>query len=366
MRKLIPFLVFALLLSTVLPVRAQQLSVTVDTVALNIVGKGPYFSSIHIRNAVKYHDYYYLALHCIDDQRVFDTIVVVSADGKNVTFAGKLILDWEYNKSILWQGTFFVNHDTLYRIENVNTDNPSGYYFDEKSWSWKYLSYVDKAVYEDDVFVVRKENVYGKRWKYMCFTEKQGSFYMETKNGCLQMEPYHRRYIVYYDPDRIVRLGDTYYFLYGRGVDTVNMRQRPGLELRKTAFPDVVWVDNAEAFPWHNGYYTLNDSDDVKHLIGLQKKEGWWMKSDTTYHDAFCLGGQIYFIVTIKNQTYIAQIIDNQLKELLFLKDLYPVDYIDYYYRDSKNKCFGLCKRDGIQGVMTVNDTGIHIRYFTE
>ena len=147
MKKLVAFLAFALLLSAMLPMRAQRFSVTVDTVALNIVGKGPSYSSIHIRNAVKYHDYYYLALHCIDDQRGFDTIVVVSADGKNVTFAGKLILDWEYNKSILWQGTFFVNHDTLYRIENVNTDNPSGYYFDEKSWSWKYLSYVDKAVF---------------------------------------------------------------------------------------------------------------------------------------------------------------------------------------------------------------------------
>ena len=239
MKKPIALLALVLLLSSVFPVRAQQFSLTTDTVALNIVGKGPSYSSIHIRNAVKYHDYYYLDLHCIDDQRVFDTIVVVSEDGKDVKFAGKLILDWEYNK-YMWQGTFFVRNDILYRIENVNTDNPSGYYFDEESWSWKYLSHVDKIMYEDDDFEVRKEAVYGRRWKYMCFAEKQDGFYMETKNGCLQMEPYHRRYIVYYDPDRIVRLGDTYYFLYGRGIDTVNVRQRPGLELRKTAFPDIV------------------------------------------------------------------------------------------------------------------------------
>ena len=362
MKKLIAFLILALLLFAVLPVRAQQFSVTVDTVALNIIDNGHPWASTEIETAVKYHDHYFLLLHVYDGYRTFDTVVTVSIDGKEVKSANMYLQygDWQH-------GHLFVRNDTLYRINDFYLNPPSGYFFDEKSWSWIYLPYIDEIVYEDEDFVVRKEHIYGKSyWKSICFTEKRERFYMETKNGWLQMEPFHRRYILRDPPERIVRRDDTYYFIYHNRVGTVNVQERPGLELRKTAFPDIVWVDNAEAIPWHNGYYTLNDSDDVKLLFKLYE-----MKSGAKLHDAFCINDQIYYVVSSSQGTSIMQYVDNQLEEVLAFRDFVPSSlnsYISYLNRHiAGNQCFAIFLSDkSTYGMMAVNDTGIHIRYFTK
>jgi len=363
MKKLISFLVIALLLSAVLPVRAQRFSVTVDTVALNIIDNGHPWASTEIETAVKYHDHYFLLLHVYDGYRTFDTVVTVSIDGKEVKSAGIHLQygDWQH-------GHLFVRNDTLYRINDNYLNPPSGYFFDEKSWSWIYQPYIDEIVYEDEDFVVRKEHIYGKSyWKSICFTEKRERFYMETKNGWLQMEPFHRRYILRDPPERIVRLDDTYYFIYHNRVGTVNVQERPGLELRKTAFPDIVLGDKADVHQWHNGYYTLNDTDDVKLSFHLHKE----MKSVAQLHDAFCINDQMYYVISSSQGTSIMQYVDNQLEEVLSFGDFVPSSlnsYISYLNRHiAGNQCFAiLFSGPSTYGVMAVNDTGIHIRYFTK
>ena len=363
MKKTCCILAFALLFSSVLPVRAQQFSLTTDTVALNIIGNGLPWASTEIETAVKYHDHYFLLLRVYDGYRTFDTVLTVSIEGKEVISANMHLQygDWQH-------GHLFVRNDTLYRINDFYLNPPSGYFFDEKSWSWIYLPYIDEIVYEDEDYVVRKEHIYGKSyWKSICFTEKRGSFYMETKNGWPQMEPNHRRYILRNPPERIVRHDDTYYFIYHNRVGTVNVQERPGQELRKTAFPDIVLGDKADVHQWHNGYYTLNDSDDVKLLFDLRKE----MKSVAQLHDAFCVNGQMYYVVSSSQGTSIMQYIDNHLEEVLSFGEFVPsslTSYISYLNRHiAENQCFAIfLSEKSTYGVMAVNDTRIHIRYFTK
>ena len=98
MKKLIAFLAFVLLLSAALPVRAQQFSVTVDTVALNIIDNGHPWASTEIETAVKYHDHYFLLLHVYDGYRTFDTVVAVSINGKEVKPTNMYLQygDWQH------------------------------------------------------------------------------------------------------------------------------------------------------------------------------------------------------------------------------------------------------------------------------
>jgi len=367
MKNLLAFLAFVLLLTPAFPVRAQRFSVTVDTVTLNIIEDGQPWPSISIYSAVKYHDYCFLNLHTsLHTSPWKDTLVAVSVDGKDVKAVARPF------RSRCWgfYGKLFVRNDTLFCVDDINADSFSGYYFDEASWSWRYLPYIGQVIYEDDDFIVRMEPTRGRR-RTVCFTEKQNSFYMETKNGWLQMEPYHRRYNIIYSPKRIIRSGNTYYFLYEYGVDTVNVRQRPGLELRKTAFPDIVWGDNADVYNYNNGYYHLNDTDDVKHLFGMNKRKPWWVSSDTIYDNAFCVDNQVYYVIYFRNtRACVAQIVDNQLIEVYDLGAFTPCSLLDntsYFNRNfANNQCVSICLQDNTWGVLDIKDTGIHIRYYTK
>ena len=367
MRKIALFTV-CLLLSAALPVRAQLFSVTVDTVALNIIEDGQPWPCMYIQNVVKYHNYFFLRLFCAEKYRSHDTLVAVSVDGEVV----KSVKMPVRNNPWSWMGDerMFVRKDTLFLIWDDVVEIHSGFFFDENTWSWKYLPHVDEIVYEDEDFEVRRENLYRRPWgKQLCFTDKQESFYMETRNGWLQSEFCHRRYDVIYPPKRIVRLGDTYYFIYTYGVDTVNVRQRPGLELRKTAFPDIVWGDqaNVSMVNWHDGYFFLNDSDDLRHLFGMKREQRG--SSDTVFHNAFCVNDQMYYVVSIEKKSFIAQIVDNQIKEVYDLMDCSPSSILDekllLYRNSAKNQCLTKCYQNHTIGILDIKDTEVHILFFT-
>lgn len=299
-----------LLLMAVWPTRGQEFTVTTDTIPIALDGFVSY-SNAHIVSAAKYHHNYYLEIKVIDStNHNKNMILAVSTDGKQ-----QRIVDLPGPEMEQYAKRLYVRNDTLFLSCDIFKERSLGHYFDDSQWQWHFTDALTDVVYEDDLYSASFGLIPGFRWSRLWFTEKQSTFHMETKNGWLQPEYTHRKYMVSGNPFRIVRNEDTYYFVYQRGVSKVNVHQRPGIELRKSIYHDNIWEDTFGQYGY-GSYFPYNEKDDVILLLG-KHQQPWWIKTDTLFQQAFCHNGQMYYIVSTSKGTSIAQIEEGQLNEAL-------------------------------------------------
>ena len=122
------------------------------------------------------------------------------------------------------QQRFRIEVDTLYLMagEEMNLN------FDDYSVRYKQTF----PFYEDDRYTV----IYESAWHpegggNVIFEEKETSWYPVTKNGWLQYEPVHRRYLCDGAPGRIVRSDSAYYLVYPDRVCSFDIGENPGQTL---------------------------------------------------------------------------------------------------------------------------------------
>lgn len=355
---LIMAIVAALLLLAARPVQAQQLfSVTTDTIPIALDDLGPY-SNFHVASAIKYHNYYYLNVKAVDATNHYkNMILAVSTDGKQ-----QKIVDFP-NTGMGWYAKrLYVRNDTLFLSCDIFEESSFGHYFDDSLWQWYSSDALTDVVYEDDLYSASFRLIPGCRWSQLWFTEKQSTFHMETKNGWLQPEYTHRKYMVYNKPFRIVRNEDTYYFVYQRGVSKVDVHQRPGIELRKSIYHDNIWENTLGQYGY-GSYFPYNEDDDVIHLFG-NYQQPWWTKTDTFFQQAFCYNGQMYYVVTTPKGTSIAQIVEGQLKEVIpLLSNEIHISSNQNIIDENCLICF--CPSHEALGVIDIDCGHVRILYFS-
>lgn len=137
------------------------------------------------------------------------------------------------------QQRFRIEVDTLYLMagEEMNLN------FDDYSVRYKQTF----PFYEDDRYTVLYERGFGcGAGGSVIFEEKVTSWYPVTKNGWLQYEPVHRRYLCDGAPGRIVRTDSAYYLVYSdRRVCSFDIGENPG----QIGYLNELPTDDLD-FPW--------------------------------------------------------------------------------------------------------------------
>ena len=235
--------------------------------------------------------------------------------------------------------------------------------------------------YEDDHYTV----FYERHWHlegggYVIFEEKETSWYPVTKNGWLQYEPVHRRYLCDGAPGRIVRTDSAYYLVYSdRRVCSFDIGENPG----QIGYLNELPSDDID-FPWasEKWYYpnkvgdTLNKLEFygtvVLHGCGIGRKYRY-QKPDTCIEQAFCVDNCIYCIVTTPETTSIERVDNGRFERVAdlgrrfdFTNGFYPEWQLDDHLRDLNRSNDGcrLVFRDVFHnGTLTVKGSTVHIQY---
>lgn len=183
--------------------------------------------------------------------------------------------------------------------------------YEQGYWYWMPEQGWPSIIYQDATYTVTRGG-HGRIW----FTENEPSLYTETRLGGLQSEIINRQYLHLGNIFQILRWGDYYYLIDEQGVDSMLVTARPGYMkvknhlpslysygIDKGSYPEAMWcVPEPEAM-WcvpEDNRTTL-----VPHCCHLGT--GRWKTYDTTYLGAFKAFEQLYYVVTIKNETFIAQ-----------------------------------------------------------
>ena len=225
--------------------------------------------------------------------------------------------------------------------------------------------------YEDDHYTV----FYERHWHcegggYVIFEEKETSWYPVTKNGWLQYEPVHRRYLCAGTPGRIVRTDSAYYLVYPYKVSSFAIGENPGQIGYLNELPsddiDFPWVNEKWYYPNNENYYKV-----VVHCPHISYRRN---KPDTCIEQAFCVDNRIYCIVTSPETTSI-ELIDNGCfkrvadlgRRFDFINGFYPLWRLDDHLMDlnrNNDGCWLVFEEDAVHnGTVTVKDSTVHIQY---
>ena len=270
------------------------------------------------------------------------------------------------------QQRFRIEVDTLYLMVgeemNLNFDD----YFGRYKQTFPF--------YEDDRYTV----IYESAWHpegggNVIFEEKETSWYPVTKNGWLQYEPVHRRYLCDGAPGRIVRTDSAYYLVYPDRVCSFDIGENPGQIGYLNELPnndiDFPWIKEKWYYPNKIGN-TLNKQEFkgtvVLHGCQIGRKYHY-QKPDTCIEQAFCVDNRVYCIVTTPATTSIEQVDNGRFERVAdlgrrfdFTNGFYPWWQLDDHLTDFNRNNDGcrLVFRDAFHnGILTVKDYTVHIQY---
>lgn len=261
------------------------------------------------------------------------------------------------------QQQFIIEVDTLF----LTADEEMNLNFDDYS-----LRYKDTfPFYEDDRYIALYERglVCGAGGNVV-FEEKETSWYLVTKNGWLQYEPVHRRYLCDGAPGRIILTDSAYYLVYPDRVCSFGIGENPGQigylnELPKDDFFDFPWMNNKWYYPGNDDYYKV-----VVHCPNTSYRKN---KPDTYIEQAFCVDNCIYCIVTTPETTSIERIDNGRFVRVAdfrrrfdFINGFYPWWQLDDHLRDfnrNNDGCRLLFSDAFHNGILTVKGSTVHIQY---
>ena len=360
---LIMVLVAMLLLLAARPARGQQrFTIIQDTVSVNDLALYNKLSEFYLTDIRKYRDYYFCEFHesFKFEYNTYETLLAISIkDGTSK------IVEHPENMDNLWNVDLFIWNDTLYLQAKDYNYNKKGYYFDYDKWQWHSVSHIPDYFYEDENYYVVPR--YGNE---MLFIEKNTTLYPETKNGWLQMVPVNRPYLNHFGKCRIIRTKDNYLFIHRGKIDSLPV-DRPGDPGHTNTLGDV-FGEESMFYPTDKWVF---EGDPVRrHLcLGCGCSIGYhrYPQSDTVFHNAFYVNGQLFFIVTVSGRTFIAQSENEKLQVVQpLLQDNHKIMDPDLDDRDlncAPNYCHLYFKANSARnsGTIDVEDTTVYIRYFT-
>ena len=348
------FILILALCGLLLPARAQQqFTVIRDTVSLDALFHPSKASEIYLKQVKKYRDYYF----CICAENLFFEhhsdyrLLAVSIDGKEVKEVDNMdVFDEFYYDIFVWNDSLFLKP----------AHSNAGFCFDYANWCWRYVSDVPNYIYEDEKFYVIPRSMSSR---YSFFVDKATKWYPETKNGWLQMELVNRPYLNLFGKCRIIKNDNLYYFIHNGKVDTLPVN-RPGEPGFFDNLGDV--LDEEGVFTPKSKWAFENDPIRRFHCYGGYRPR---IRQDTLIHNAFCLNGQLYYIVTFFDTLYIAQMDKGKIRKIqplvqvntTYLKE--PTAYWDL------NRAPNCCQMEfvyGHNGLTEVNviDTTVYVRLF--
>ena len=366
--RLIMAIVAALLLLMVRPARAQQRFVVIqDTVSVNNLVPSNKLSRHYLSNIRKYRDYYFCVLNesFKFEYEAYQTLLAVSVkDGSSRTVGFPEDLDPICRLNLLiWNNVLYLEYSDYHDITR-------NYRFDYDQWQWIPVPHIPDFFYEDENYYVVPR--YGND---MLFVEKNTTWYPETKNGWLQMEPVNRPYLNHFGKCRIIRTKDHYLFIHRGKIDSLPV-DRPGNPGYTNTLGDVF----GEESMFHPTDKWVFEGDPVRrhHCLGCGYNIGYHRcpQCDTVFHNAFYVNGQLFFIVTALGRTFIAQNDNGKLQVVQpLLQDNHKMLDPDLDGRDlncAPNYCHLHFTSNGARdygtrnsGTIDVEDTTVYIRYFT-
>ena len=285
--------------------------------------------------------------------------MVISEDGKNIVEVS-LPKDFQGNS----YGDLFVRHDTLFLRPYQDCEEQSGYYFDMDTWYWKPVEGISNMIYEDDLYSVAVIDV-GEWGSYTWFIEK--NFIQKKKASS-------RQYLMPGKLSRIIKKNNVYYFIRGSKVDTlISLKGKAQLCENNHTYEAV--VRDGYKYLYSLGSWRSEDSLTTTpvptffQFEGSSDIEGWGEKIyDTLFYNAFLTDNQLYYVVNTKENTYIAQLKDDKLHNIVDFGRRY--DFFKWYnsnrgLNEAPNQCFLLFREnENSFGVMEIQDKLIHIRHF--
>ncbi len=365
---LILVLVAMLLLLAVRPARGQQrFTVIQDTVSVNDLALYNKLSKYYLTDIRKYRDYYFCVLHESSkfEYNAQQTLLAVSVkDGCSKT------VGFPEDYDPLCRLNLLIWNNVLYLKCSDYNDNTRNYRFDYDQWQWLPVPPIPDFFYEDENYYVVPR--YGND---MLFVEKNTTWYPETKNGWLQMEPVKRPYLNHFGKCRIIRTKDHYLFIHRGKIDSLPV-DRPGDPGHTNTLGDV-FGEESMFYPTDKWVF---EGDPVRrrHCLGCGCSIGnhRYSQTDTVFHNAFYVNGQLFFIVTVSGRTFIAQSENGKLQVVQpLLQDNHKIMDPDLDNRDlncAPNYCHLRFTANGARdyrtrnsGTIDVEDTTVYIRYFT-
>lgn len=193
--------------------------------------------------------------------------------------------------------------------------------YEQGYWNWVPEQGWPSILYQDATYTVTRGG-YGRIW----FTENEPSVYTESRFGCLQSEIIYRQYLHFGNIFQVLRWGDYYYLIDEQGVDSILVTARPGYMKVKNHLPSLYSdVTERESYPeakwcvpkdnWAKWCVPEDRATQVHCRLGASR----WKSYDTTYLGAFKAFDQLYYVITIKNETFIAQRRGQEIVTLLSL-----------------------------------------------
>lgn len=259
------------------------------------------------------------------------------------------------------QQQFIIEVDTLY----LTAGEEMSLNFDDYSLRYKDIF----PFYEDDRYIALYERGFGcGAGGNVVFEEKETSWYPVTKNGWLQYEPVHRRYLCDGAPGRIILTDSAYYLVYPDRVCSFGIGEAPG----QIGYLNELPKDDFWGFE-HEKWYCPDKEDYYKTVVHCPHIRYHRNKPDTCIEQAFCVDNRIYCIVTTPETTSIERV-DNGRFELVvdlgrrfdFTNGFYPWWQLDDHLTDFNRNNDGcrLVFSDAFHnGTLTVKDYTVHIRY---
>lgn len=359
---LIIFIAAVLLLLAARPVRGQQqFTVIVDTVLVNDLTPYNKLSEASLINIKKYRDYYFCELH---ESFKFEYNSCKTLLAISVKDGSSKIVEKPEDINNLWNDNLFIWNDTLYLEVSDYNYNKKGYYFDYDKWQWHSVSPIPNYFYEDENYYV-----FQRRGNQLLFVDKNTTWYPETKNGWLQMEPVNRPYMNHFGGSRIIRTKDHYLFIRRAKIDSLPI-SRPGEPgytntlgkvFEEFRFgPTDKWAFEGDQSGW---IYLCCGG-----CCGLGGGRYREPELDTVFHNAFYVNDQLYFIISVSDRTFIAQKENGIFREVQPLfQNIKTSELYDNDLNRAPNSChlhFSKSTRD--YGTIDVEDTTVFIRCFLE
>lgn len=313
-------------------------------------------STFEMIGAAKYQGFYFCIFR---DEQIYEhricknRLLVFPEDGKEVKE-----VDLPYELKYDYYGDLFVRHDTLF-LKPYYCEH--GYFFNMEQWKWQPLELIPDVIYEDNQYNVAYVDM-GEWGAYTWFMEKPS----ETKAKVNQ-------YIMAQYLSRIIKKDNVYYFIHGHKVDTlISLKGKAQLCENDHTYEAV--VRDGYKYLYSLGSWKSEDSLTTTPVPTLFQFEGvdednWWDEKvyDTLFHNAFLTDNQLYYVVNTKESSYIAQLKDDKMHNVIDFGRRY--DFFKWYgsrrgLNAAPNQCFMLFREnENSYGVMEIQDKLIHIRH---
>ena len=314
-------------------------------------------STFEMIGAAKYQGFYFCIFR---DEQIYEhricknRLLVFPKDGKEVKE-----VDLPYELKNDHYADLFVRHDTLF-LKPYHCEQ-NGYYFDMELWELQPIELISDVIYEDNQYNVAYVDM-GEWGAYTWFMEKPS----ETKAQVNQ-------YIMAQYLSRIIKKDNVYYFIHGHKVDTlISLKGKAQLCENDHTYEAV--VRDGYKYLYSLGSWKSEDSLTTTPVPTLFQFEGvdednWWDEKvyDTLFHNAFLTDNQLYYVVNTKESSYIAQLKDDKMHNVIDFGRRY--DFFKWYgsrrgLNAAPNQCFMLFREnENSYGVMEIQDKLIHIRH---